>query len=239
MIMTRRQINNEKDRYGGYIQRTDAPKDTVEVDLDVDPEVELSFSRRTPAAPVREREVPVQKPLYSTSDYGKTAEYVGNVAYPTRKKRTVPRETEDVMPSIKTQAYMTEKPEVTPAPVEKKEKKAVLGAKTKAMLAVYVAAVVILAVVVIATGLALSSGTASLSALERGIAERNRIIAGQVSDLTSLENDATITGMATDQGMKKADVATEIELLPVVDTPDYSARTNWFDRFCDWLSKII
>lgn len=237
MVKTRRSIVDEKDRYGGYIPRADIEREPVEVDLNVDPDTELSFSRKSPVENAQRE----QKSPYSSADYGRTAEFVGNVAYPTRRKRTVPRQPEDIMPSIKTQAYMTEKPQEIEQPVarKEKEKKTVLNAKSKAMLAVYIAAVVVLAVVVIATGLALSSGTAKLDALESAVAGRNAIIADQMTELNGLENESTLTGMATDLGMVKSDVATEIELLPVVEPVDYQPRTNWFDRFCDWLSNLI
>lgn len=239
MVRVRRAVTEEKDRYGGYMPRVDTERDRepVEVDLNVDPDVELSFSRRTPAeTPVRES----RRSPYSQADYAKT-QYAGKVAAPTRRKRTVPREPEDIMPSIKTQAYMTEKPQEIEQPVERKEKqsKPLLSAKSKALLLVYVAAVVLLAVVVIATGLSLSASTARVTALEEAVANRNAVIAQQMNELSNLENQSTLTGMATELGMQKADVATEIELLPVAETVEYAPRTNWFDRFCDWLSNII
>lgn len=144
------------------------------------------------------------------------------------------------MPSIKTQAYMTEQPQEEERPAVRREPhKAVLSAKAKAMLIVYVAAVVLMAVVVIATGLALSAGTARVRTLEEAVAGRNAIIAEQMTELATLENQSTLTGMATEKGMVKADVATEIELLPVVASPDYAPRTNWFDKFCDWLNQLL
>ena len=232
MVKTRRSITEEKDRYGGYIPRTDVSREPVEVDLDVDPDTELTFSRRTPVIEERERRTyaPVERPA---------SPYSG-VPAPTRRKRTVPRESEDIMPSIKTQAYMAEKPQQEERRVEMREpKKSVMSAKAKAMLCIYVAAVVLLAVVVIATGLALSSGAARVSALEEAVAGRNAVIAEQMSELATLENESTLTGMATDKGMVKGDVATEIELLPVVGATEYAPRTNWFDKFCDWLNQLL
>ena len=46
MIKTSRQIRTEEDRFGGYIPRTEPSRRNVEVDLNVDPDKELSFSRR-------------------------------------------------------------------------------------------------------------------------------------------------------------------------------------------------
>lgn len=237
MVRVRRSVVEEKDRYGGYIQRNDTERKPVEVDLNVDPDIELSFSRRpTPVESTERRELP-----YAPVEY--TERYAKKVDAPTRRKRTVPREPEDIMPSIKTRAYMTEQPQeyVEPETTEYKEpkKKAMLSVKSKVMLAVYIAAVVVLAAVVLATGISLSASTARVTALEGLVAERNAVIAEQVADLAALENDATLTGLATELGMQKVNAATEIELLPEVAPVTYEARTNWFDKLCDWLSNLV
>ena len=92
---------------------------------------------------------------------------------------------------------------------------------------------------VIATGIALSSSTASVASLEAQVAARNATIAEQTSQILALEDDTLLSGMATEQGMSHVSSVTEFELLPVEDAPAVTANTNWFDRFCDWLSKIL
>ena len=48
-----------------------------------------------------------------------------------------------------------------------------------------------------------------------------------------------ITGAAVEGGMEKVTNTTEVELLPSAEPMKYEGRTNWFDKFCDWLSGII
>ena len=150
----------------------------------------------------------------------------------------MPRESEDVMPSIKTRAYMTEKPEEIEK-VSRSESKEGLQSKTKLMLAIYVATVIVLAAIVIATGIAISGAENSVSSLEYQLSQKNAVIAGQQAEIAALGDDTYLTGAAVENGMQKVDNAIEVDLIDLGGTVDYEARTNWFDKFSDWLSKII
>lgn len=233
MIKTSRQIKTEEDRFGGYIPRTESSRRNVEVDLDVDPDKELSFSRRTFVEPSYEKDKPAapekEESIYSTLDKPRRT-----VTPPARKPSAVRRDAEDVMPSIRTHDA-TERHEET----ESDRNAGLLGTRTKVMLAIYVAVAVILAAIVIATGIALSSSTASVASLEAQVAARNATIAEQTSQILALEDDTLLSGMAVEQGMSPVSSVTEFELLPVEDAPAVTESTNWFDRFCDWLSKIL
>lgn len=237
MVKSRRSVIDEKDRYGGFIPRADVATRPVQVDLDIDPDAELSFSRPVRSA-TTERPAPRQSESpYSNADYSAVPRLKPASR---RKRRTVARETEDIMPSIKTQAYMTEIPREEEQIEEKetKQEKPLLNVKSKALLVVYIAAAVILATVVMITGISLSRANARVSALEGAIDGRNAVIAEQVAELGLLENDATLTGLATELGMTHVSTATEIELLPPVEPVEYAPRTNWFDKFCDWISGL-
>lgn len=234
MIKTTRQIRTEEDRFGGYIPRAETGRRNVEVDLNVNPDTELHFSRReafvepeieSPVRPEPKRE----EPLYSTRENPRAT-----VAAPTRKRTAAKLPAEDVMPTIRTEAEPTTE-RAMPAP----RNESLLSRRTKIMLAVYSAIAVVLAVIVIATGIALSSGTARVTALEQTVAARNETLAAQTAEILNLENDTMLTGLAVRQGMTKVSSVTEFDLLPVVDQVEVTARTNWFDRFCDWLSNII
>ena len=123
MITTRRQITNEQDRYGGYASRptseitredteelrpddfTRYPRRRNTVDTGVDFDTETAYKHEEE---LRYSERPLKPGL---------EEYIGlpKVKAPTRasvksQKKRMPRESEDIMPSIKTRAYMTDRP---------------------------------------------------------------------------------------------------------------------------------
>ncbi len=187
-----------------------------------------------------------QKPSvieYSTrQDYAGTTGFMQNpVATPSYSKTRRKREKEDLMPSIRTRAYG--QPEALDA--EKEEEKsrprerAKISGKSKAALVVYAAVVVILAVMVIATGLAVSNINAQASALENEITAKNARIIEQNSEIARLTDPDRIVGAAVGDGMEKIKTPTEVKLIPTTEPVNYEGRTNWFDKFCDFLSKII
>ncbi len=247
MITTRRQIVNEQDRYGGYAVK---PASRINVDIDeaesIRPDDFVRYNSRMSAPSVNAQRTETfdadlrysERPEYPGLD-----EYVGlpeTSVKPRAKtaRKRVPRESEDVMPSIKTRAYMTGKPEEIET-VKHTESKEGMSSKTKVMLAAYVATVIILAAIVIATGVAISGAESGVSSLEYELASKNAVIMNQQAELSSLGNDTYLTGAAVEQGMKKVENATEVNLVDFTASAEYEARTNWFDKFCDWLSKII
>lgn len=245
MVTTRRQIRTEQDRFGGYStrqpMRSDIERNPSEFELPeaVSPrETEYAQSYRTPSvsAPA---ETTAPSFYSARKDYPDTAEFVGSIPYPARQRKTVKREIEDVMPSIKTRAVLSDSVSKQSQTNTAKREKEALKPKTKAMLGIYMVVVVALAAIVIGTGIAISGIGSSLASLENELALKNALVTEQNAELAALDNDTFITGEATDMGMVKPSQKTEIELLPVGDAVNYEARTNWFDRFCDWLSNII
>ena len=116
---------------------------------------------------------------------------------------------DELMPTIKSDNRLEEK--------EERETRK-LSSKTKVMLCVYMATALILALIVLATGLAIGSAS---------------------KEVAYLGDELTITGAATELGMVKTDGATEIELIDYVDGASYEARTGAFDKFCDFVSKVF
>ncbi|WP_251546123.1 hypothetical protein [Pumilibacter intestinalis] len=263
MVTTRRRITNEQDRFGGYglspaqksvtfeeetetpaAQRenrisfrttTDEPYFGNENATKYSVDDRALFTERETRREVRtaEEEQPVieysQRPYFGTFGYEKT------VTAPARVKKSRKREKEDVMPSIRTRAYAKEQEKEQPAPREKTR----ISGKGKVALLVYAAAVVILAVMVIATGLAVSSINASSASLENEIAAKNARLSELNAEIREYTNLDKITGAAINNGMEKVEGATEVELLPTESPTDYEGRTNWFDKFCDFLSNIV
>lgn len=243
MISTRREIVNEQDRYGGY-----ASSQTGYLSPDIDvPETSTSradsFSYRTYGAPERSRK-PEQELTYSPRpEYPGIEEYIGLSKAPTRSsakpaKKKGPRESEDVMPSIKTRAYADEALEEAET-VRHAERQEGMSTKAKLMLCAYVATVLILAAIVIATGIAISGVQGNVASLQYELNQKNAVILSQQEALSDLSDETYITGEAVEQGMKKIESTEEVELIELVEPPEYDARTNWFDKFCDWLSNIM
>lgn len=246
MLKTRRQIITEQDRFGGYSLRQPVREqpsknryeilDESEFVRDEKPYYEESshFDARSDSR-VSERER--ESSLYSSrGDYEyETAEYVEQPVH-TRVPRRRKREMESMMPSIRTRAVRdAEKTQSEEAGRAKQSS----SSKTKTMLAVYAAVVVVLAAIVIATGIAIGSASASVASLEAELQMKNEIVLEKSAELAALENDTTIAGIATENGMVKPVGKTEIELLPMNEAVRYEAVTNWFDKLCDWLSNLI
>lgn len=128
----------------------------------------------------------------------------------------------------------------TPVPKEEpKQEVQKLSSKAKVMLVVYMATALILALIVLATGLAITGASKEVSALESEVRTQSAVLAESEAMLSHLSDDVTITGAAANLGMVKTENATEIELIELTDKTSYEERTNGFDRFCDFLSRII
>lgn len=114
-----------------------------------------------------------------------------------------------------------------------------LSSKTKVMLCVYMATALILALIVLATGLAIGGASKEVAVLENEVKFQSAQLAETDVKLAYLGDELTITGAATELGMVKNDGATEVELLDYVDGVNYEARTGAFDKLCDFISKVF
>lgn len=244
MLRTTRQIRTEEDRFGGYsnnasvsdkINRFEAdtedafPRTNETYFADI-PETNISASRR--ASKDKEQSLYSKRKEYES--FPQTAEFVGQPSYVRRPARAT-RNAESVMPSIKTRKVLEDKEEQK----QTVERRSSLSFKTKAMLCVYAAVVVALAAIVIATGIMIGGMGSSVEALQAEITSKNTILTQQNAELSALDSDTMVLGQATELGMVKPETSKNIELLPMGETVSYDARTNWFDKFCDWLSNLI
>ena len=137
---------------------------------------------------------------------------------------------DELMPTIKSDNRLEEK--------EERETRK-LSSKTKVMLCVYMATALILALIVLATGLAIGSASKEVASLESEVKFQSEQLAETDVKLSYLGDELTITGAATELGMVKTDGATEIELIDYVDGASYEARTGAFDKFCDFVTKVF
>lgn len=241
MLRTTRQIRTEEDRFGGYSNNAYASEKINRFEA----EEEDAFSRTNesfyadipaPKAKTQDARDTEMSSLYSKRQsakmYPDTAEFVGNTYV--RRPAHAKRDSESVMPTVKTRRVLEEA-----AVKQTVKKQSSMSVKTKAMLGVYAAVVVVLAAIVIATGIAIGSMSASVEALEAEISYKNTVVTQQSAELAALDNNTMVTGQAVELGMKKPNSVSGIELLPMGETVNYEARTNWFDKFCDWLSNLI
>ena len=99
----------------------------------------------------------------------------------------------DLMPVIKSEQ-----------PVEDNENKEAqkLSSKAKVMLVVYMATALILALIVLATGLAITGASKDVAALENEVRTQSALLADSEAMLQHLSDDVTITGAATDLGLE-------------------------------------
>lgn len=137
---------------------------------------------------------------------------------------------DEFMPTIKSDNRLEEKEE---------QETRKLSSKTKVMLCVYMATALILALIVLATGLAIGGASKEVAVLENEVKFQSAQLAETDVKLAYLGDDLTITGAATELGMVKNDGATEVELLDYVDGVNYEARTGAFDKLCDFISKVF
>ncbi len=114
-----------------------------------------------------------------------------------------------------------------------------LSSKAKVMLCVYMATAVILAIIVLATGLAIGGASKEVSVLESEVKFQSAQLAEIDEKLTYLGDELTITDAASELGLVAVDNTTEVELLDYADGMNYEVHTSAFDIFCDFVSGIF
>ena len=247
IISTRRQVVNEQDRYGGYQSSSlgfsgeiahDAPAETdAYADFRVS-RAERGLDRseygyqdwsNTDFAP--QNETAYAQVKYSQRAYPKQTEYVGVDI--SREESKIPfkkRNTDDVMPTIKSQAYVKE---TTP------RQGAQLSASAKTTLVIYIAAIIVLSIVVIATGIAINSAQSQAEKLQADLSAKLQLKAEQDVELDKLSDPVYVAGLALGDGMEKISSYEEVQLMNIIEPEAYESETGWFDHFCGWLSGFF
>lgn len=257
MVISKRQIRVESDRYGGYgnesAQADDfaAPSDIVstrayapQADVVIsDPANEEMAILRNQNAAVQQAE---QAATVTPSPEKANRARVELPKRPERQRK--PLDAEDLMPSIKTRAYITDADVKEEDDVAELEEEVVSPARerysvskrTKVAALVYLAVAVALAIAVIATGVSISQTTAAVDALTISIAQKQTALSDGEAELAAKLDENSIRQNALDLGMVPAgEPAIEVPTVEKVDYPLPDIHTNAFDEFCDWLSKIV
>ena len=111
--------------------------------------------------------------------------------------------------------------------------------KAKMALCVYIACAFIVALLVLATGIALTSAGGEVASLENEVRTQSAVLAEKQAVIDYLLDDETVAEAAKSAGMVKSEGARTIDLIEMKEIADPVARTNAFDRFCDFLGSIF
>lgn len=146
---------------------------------------------------------------------------------------------EDLMPTIK-----REKRAEKQVSAQQEEESAsvtvrAVDSRTKAVMITYMAIAFVLAMIVLATGLIITSRATEVAKLESDVRTAYNRILGQEETMDYLSDGDVVNSKASEMGMTGAGAAEEIELIDMADEVTYEERTNGFDRFCDFLSRLI
>lgn len=259
MVTTKRQINKERDRFGGYDDgmqsvRADGVvaerQNVVPGDISSVHTVGMNNVTVSDALPELEQ----LPPITAGSVYADT-QTAERPLYSTRETMTVPPrpapqpkklEHADIMPSVKTQkaleqaSSVADDTESAPSAAQRRRTHTNLNPRTKVLLFVYLAVAFVLAVAVIATGISISRATAQAAELAADIAAKQATVVIQEETIATLTDEATIRDEAVANGMVSAgDPSYTVSRVDKVVYPEAEPHVNGFDKFCDWLSKII
>ncbi|MBR2970646.1 MAG: hypothetical protein IKC48_02490 [Clostridia bacterium] len=219
MVTVKRKINSETERYGGFSEIEVKAPATKEYD------VRGSFSH---SEQIRaERNVEYSMPTVTTVDDSITVD------------SNIPVVSEENEQSIS--QYMLDirsaKPQRMEQEVPETNEKRALDKRTKLILGIYLAIIVLLSSLVIGTGVYLTSHNASVNDLQGELAIKNVVLSEQAAEIASLSDVDAILGRAYASGMEAIEDAEVIKLLPVEDVAQMEGTTNWFDALCDWFNR--
>ena len=247
MVISKRQMKVESDRYGGY-GNASAQADTLtapsDVDFDSSEDIRLS-DRATEELSILRSQNAVQKEQAATVTAEPTKPRADLPKRPAKEKKKL--SLEDLMPSIKTRAYMTEdakEEEETEEQVEQTvtpaRERYTVSKRAKVAALVYLAVAIALAIAVISVGVSISQTSATVDALTASIAQKQATLAAGEAELASKLDEDAIRQAAEELGMVSAgDPEITIPSVEKGEVPTPAVRSNGFDEFCDWLSGLL
>ncbi|MDE7106801.1 MAG: hypothetical protein K2O39_00585 [Clostridiales bacterium] len=243
MVTTKRQIRRDSDRFGGYYNtEIGGIPDISDYARITDPDPITEPARAT--SMLVSDEVEKDEPNYTTPEMLAETETPAPAQEVERPFKSAPRDKEDLLPTVKTRAYATDKSaqeveqHVEKAPA--KRTRVALDNKTKILLCVYVVVALVLAIAVIATGVSISSASAQADDIANTVAQKQSIVLQQEQELALLRDDDAIRGKALQNGMIPASEPTySVSNVKTVGYPEATPRTDGWDKFFDMMSKIF
>ncbi len=257
MVQTKRQIIRDTDRFGGYGVQTSRDTDgSRELYTDFTPSDISSVKNNGSSGKVFVSDEPMLSAMPPITAAPKVAPKADNLyttretmaspeVLPKREKQSKPVRREDIMPSIKTRAYVSEAPAAVPQEpkveaVKEHRARTNLDSKTKVMLIVYVAVALALAIAVIATGVSISRATARAQSVMDEIAQKQAVIVEQKEKIANITNDSTIRDEAIKNGMVESQgPAYSVDAAEKIDYPTPEPHTNGFDKFADAFGGFV
>lgn len=249
MVVSKRQMKVESDRYGGFgneSMRFDSI--TAPSDLDLEDDVIVSDSGTEEMDIVSKKQTAIRQEEQAATVTAPTT----RTDLPKRQiKEKKERNLEDLMPSIKTRAYMSDSEEaVHDEQIEEQvvaeraaspvRERYALTKRMKVAAVIYIAVALALAVAVISVGVSISQTSASVDALTASIAQKQAILAAGEAELADKLDEDAIRRAAEELGMVAAeDPAIEVPTVEKSDYPMPEPHTNGFDEFCDWLAGLL
>lgn len=115
----------------------------------------------------------------------------------------------------------------------------ILSHKAKAALCVYIACAFIVALMVLVTGIAITSVGGEVATLENAVRSQSAVLAEKQATIDYLLDEETVESAAEAAGMVKSEGSREIELIETAEPTAYAPKTNAFDKFCDFLGSIF
>lgn len=220
MVTSRRQIEREEDRYGGFEQ--DAPVVSEEnarrtVSDSVRRVHDAHTADETVVRPVETLRRPdiIMRPASPRADRG----YDRTIA-PSR-----PQHHSDIMPEV-------HRGEETVTIV--KEQK--LTAATKRMLLVYLSIVLAIVVAIVITGIVASNLSTDISSLERSVSEQTATLAAIDDSVAGVYEDAADWAANNMVKAENANRGTYEELTPSADA---GVSNELFDSIRDWVNSVF
>lgn len=244
MVTTKRQITKDSERYGHYTDNNSAllfDYDITNVDSikdegvsDAATDIDTDITNKEPAAAPQMTYTTIAPSIEKTPE---------TVTLPPREKREMPHNQEDVLPTLKTQAYANIKPEAVET--EKREKtpaarKGAMSGKMKLMLVAYVVVALALAIAVIVTGASISTASAAADSYSTRISQNQRKLSEQEEKLASMLDADAIRERAEELGMVQAgEPEYTVDGVESVGYPEATPRSDMFDKILDWFSTWL
>lgn len=165
--------------------------------------------------------------------------YVASIAQNYKEKFAA--EQESLLPSEKTMQYAPKDKELGKVKFENfaSSEKVVSKNAKKGIFALYTTIVVVIAILIAATGVMISTLSKDISNLENQIAQKQAIIAEQSAELSKFNDDDYIYVKAKDSGMIENNEKHRVKLIPIAEDTQDRAKANWFDRLTDYIGKAL
>lgn len=120
--------------------------------------------------------------------------------------------------------------------VRRYEKKEMSVNALKVMVAIYIAAVIAIAVIIIGITQAVGKLQTNVGNLQMSVSTMQERVIEQQNDLSILSDETRIAEKASELNMSvNTSPAKTLKLLPVSNATGYKEISNWFDKVLDWL----